>query len=104
MGRPPLRGARWRRVEFSRAATKSGVPSGGRGGVQWRSAARSGWGWPTFALSRRGLPHASRDVRSMGTRNDGIHRLFLSSPSASLRAGSGRKRRGWDRAPAPHTS
>ena len=38
-------------------------------------------------LLRRGLPHASRDVRSMGTRNDGIHRLFLSSPSASLRAG-----------------
>ena len=26
-GRPPLRGARWRRVEFSGAVTKSGVPN-----------------------------------------------------------------------------
>jgi hypothetical protein len=29
-----------------------------------------------------------RDVRSMGTTDDGINRLFLSSPSTALRAGS----------------
>ena len=30
MGRPPFRGAGWRRVEFSEAATKSRVLAGGR--------------------------------------------------------------------------
>ena len=45
MGRPPLRGARWRRVDFSRAATKSGVASGR---AVWVHTATT-WAVPCFA-------------------------------------------------------